>query len=102
MIGSASSFSNMLSTVGRGLWSLALIVWSVCKGVLTFLFDSIFPPKESSAIGSGAGLGAKTAGGRGSQDLWECRKGVRDRESGEAMSAEEIRQKRLEFLQHKG
>ena len=60
MIGSAFSFSGMLHTVGTGLWSLALIVWNVCVTVCMFVFDSIFPPKESSAIRANAETKGKT------------------------------------------
>ena len=75
MIGSATSFTGMLSMVGHALWSLALIVWNVCVGVVMFLFDSIFPPKESSAIGttavgSGSGSGSRVVG-NAKEDMWE-------------------------------
>lgn len=76
MIGSATSFSGMLSMVGHALWALALIVWNVCVGVVMFLFDSIFPPKESSAIGTTAGSGSGSGSGsrvvgNAKEDMWE-------------------------------
>lgn len=76
MIGSAISFTGMLSMVGQGLKSLAMIVWSVCVSVVMFLFDSIFPPKESSAIGTNAGSGSGSGSGsqivgNAKEDMWE-------------------------------
>lgn len=74
MIGSATSFTGMLSMVGHALWTLASIVWSVCVGVVMFLIDSIFPPKESSAIGTTAGSGSGSGSrvvGNAKEDMWE-------------------------------
>ena len=53
MIGSALSFSGMLSMLGGAISTVARYVWKGIVAVSLFVFDSVFPPRDEGTQSAG-------------------------------------------------
>ena len=53
MIGSALSFSGMLSMLGGAIRTVARYVWNGIVAVSLFVFDSVFPPRDERTPSAG-------------------------------------------------